>query len=378
MQLDQLVRIINREPKSFVGAFVLDSTLKTVSDVERECVGLLGFDTVVALKKEHPGLSSTSIQSYFDYSFAPIVEGDKSQGYRIKDTEVNIQRALMLALKYSSLTGLSMYDIFRIDQSAAVVANVIENLYQDSDLRIQDLHEKVGSNWTSITNHVLRLEKIGLTRFERYEGGVQFQWNNQKNLDNLETDVKKKLKDLPLYRRHTIHRAIEVGVSLHQNRERPMNSVEITNGIKYSKSKSSIHFTEHGLRILVDLGYVIPSNDFRGGERQSKVNITLLGRGFNLFLKQIENYDSLPDTNLSLEDATHSLNLYNKANGKRKSADARMRQVQNLLKSEPGLTRREVDEKIGTHCSEYLSTLHRRGILEVTGTGRINDLFKYS
>lgn len=378
MDITVLAPLINREPKSFIGAFILDSTPRTAGDLENKSAELLGFDKVSHLRKAYPGLNRESCRSYINTSLSQIIEGNPEGGYRLKGDFLGIRTLFCHALSYSSHVGVSLYTILRINSAGTNVCSILDALSGGEPLRVEDIRKQLETIHSSIiVNHLMRMDKIGLVHYENYSEGVQFQWDQKKANSTLEDDVIKELADLPQYRSHTRYRVMQVGQCLYDHFSRPMGADEITDAIPYSKSNSSRKFTQYALRILERLGYAVPTNDFNRLEHKSKVTITPFGMGFQKFIKKLERWESLPPIEVPITSAIACLGMYGEANPQRQSAQERQAQIISIVRSQPGLLEKEISDQIGTRCHHYLADLYRRGILHVEGKGTGYDAFKY-
>jgi len=262
LTLEQIVKVINREPKSVVANYLLScNSFRKPYDIEKGACKLFG---------DVSGFSNGSINGYFTFSLSPLVIGDK-EGYKLKDDQLAVRKALKFALRYSAENNLSMYNVFSADKSAFVVTRLLRALLKEKDLRVTDLSEDLKVPYTTVTEHMLRLQKLGFVEFERFEGGVKFKWSDKAKIENFEDTIRESLKSISDNRAGVISRAINVGNFLYKNYENFYSAREITKGIKCSKTDFMIYYNASCLRILEGLGFVVPNNDFRGGKIDARL-----------------------------------------------------------------------------------------------------------
>lgn len=181
--------------------------------------------------------------------------------YQSNENAVRLRPLLEEALVYSVLSGISMFKIFGTDIAAPLVLRIIATLHTNQDLRVEDLSSLAEVDETRITRHLQRLQKIGFVDFQKYKEGVRFSWNHEKSTDQLRTEVQKARGRQKSNDR--IKRIITIGEYLAKQaaeEERPLSPWEVGISLRYS----ALNHTQQTLRTLQELGFVIPTNDYRG------------------------------------------------------------------------------------------------------------------
>jgi len=107
--------------------------------------------------------------------------------------------------------------------------------------------------------------------------------------------------------------------------------------------------------------------------------LTAAGDGFVYFLSRLEYYHELPQRELKLDDMTLSLDLYAQQWHGDKGIETRKREILDLLRENPGLSRVEINTALGSTADKPLKALRQQGDVVMSGgKGSPNSPYLFS
>ena len=170
MPVEDVLRMINREPKSFLLRFVFSSEPISPYEAEKSLMADFGYDPqsisqINSFRKDYPSLSHGSIEDFIGTSLYKAVRKTRRQ-YFIPQENAWVQNVAGAALQYAAEEGISMFEVLSKNRSCYHIVQIIRFLEENNDVSLSELVHGVGLSWGTKTRHLERLARIRFVEFD--------------------------------------------------------------------------------------------------------------------------------------------------------------------------------------------------------------------
>jgi len=171
MSVENILKIINREPKSFLITYIFNEYPITSYDAEKKIMEFFSFDPknreeILLFRKKVPSLSHGSIENFIESSLNYALEEENKRFYIPKD-KLFVQDIAAFSLGYSAKEKTSMFDILGANISCYNNARILSFLGANKDVSIIDLISSLNLKWGNKTMYLERLSKHGYITFDK-------------------------------------------------------------------------------------------------------------------------------------------------------------------------------------------------------------------
>ena len=169
MSVEQILKVINRESKSFLIKYVFGIYPLSSYDAEKKIMGYFLYNhgnskDIELFRKRFPSLSHGSIEDYIENSLYYFLKS-KNKEYFIPENKKFIQDIAEFALGYAAKEKISMLNILGNNKSTYITASILMFLGTNQNVSITDLIESLDLKWGLKTRHLERLDKYGYIEF---------------------------------------------------------------------------------------------------------------------------------------------------------------------------------------------------------------------
>ncbi|MBU0615048.1 MAG: hypothetical protein KJ601_03060 [Nanoarchaeota archaeon] len=332
MDLDDILKVIDHEGKSFIAGFMVPGTFED----------LPGFPF---LRKEYA-------ESFLERGLSPFVQYNGSLEF--KTGMEGIQEVARAALRYTADSGISMSQIFVSDAVAPTIRDILLFLYSQDKTQVGELSRKTGNPATDKQTLLDRLEKIGFALTSRPKYNM-IRWSYVHPIEDIDS-----LAPIQLPCNNYLNRHIkEIAEFMTAQR----GYISISDAIQKSSARSASvkKFKSRAIRWLCQNGYVEQMLPELNADRQRIAALTSEGRAFvENWLIPLSEGRSLPTA--SLDQALTALELYD--NTRVLPAKSLYRQediFQYLLKHGPQTTT-ELSSHFGANARNILLKMLKNGL----------------